>query len=56
MIEMAGLYDKDMIKEHIKTYGYQSKVDSAIKDTNDFYSKIKYDLVSNEEFFKYLKI
>lgn len=56
ILDNANLYDRSIMKEELNHF---SKWDECIKQM-DFmekqYKKIKSDLISNEEFFKYLKI
>ncbi len=56
ILDNSGCYERDIIKTELKHYG---KFDECISTINNFeksYNKLKPDLVTNEELFKYLKI
>jgi hypothetical protein len=56
ILENAGLYDKDIILKELHKFGSYDKGMLELDKLKMKYKKLKIDLVSNEEFFKYLKI
>ena len=57
ILDMAGMFnDKGMIEAELRRYGrYQQGMDWLQKQNND-YKRLKPELMSAEEFFKYIKI
>ena len=56
ILDNNGLYHKDIVEADLKRYG---KLDNAYEQMikmKQFHIKLQKELVSNEEFFKYLKI
>ena len=56
ILENAGLYNKDIILKELHKFRSYDKGMLELDKLKMKYKKLKMDLVSNEEFFKYLKI
>jgi len=56
ILENAGLYDRDMALRELKKYGAYDKAMGEMDRLKMVYKRLKTEMVSNEEFFKYLKL
>jgi tryptophan halogenase len=56
ILDMAGLFDKDMIERELKSHNQLSQAIDTSKLMQFDYNKLKPTFMTNEEFFKYLKI
>jgi tryptophan halogenase len=56
MLDMAGLFKKEFIEQQFKDYNSYADTENAVKEYKRLYDKVKNEVVSTEEFFKYLKI
>jgi tryptophan halogenase len=56
ILDNSGLYSKENIKWELEHFGQMERAYKEIDDLKRNYDSIKSKLVSNEEFFKYLKI
>jgi tryptophan halogenase len=56
ILDMAGLFDKDMIEKELKSHNQLSQAIDTSKLMKFDYNKLKPTFMTNEEFFKYLKI
>jgi tryptophan halogenase len=54
-LEMAGCFDKDMIKKELESFRYTQQAIYEIDKVKTDYKNMKSQMVSSEEFFKYLK-
>ena len=56
ILDNAGLYDRNIMKDELNHFGKWQESINQMETLEKQYKKIKPDLVSYEEFFKYLKI
>jgi len=56
MLDMAGLFKPEFIDQQFKDYNSYEDTDNAVKEYKKLYDKVKNEVVSTEEFFKYLKL
>ena len=56
ILENAGLYDRDMALRELNKYGAYNKAMTEMDRLKMVYKRLKNEMVSNEEFFKYLKL
>jgi len=56
ILNEAGLYNPDIIKNEMQSFGKLKECESELKKMLDYYNKIKKELVPNDEMFKYLKL
>ena len=54
-LEMAGCFNKDIVKEELDSFRYYERAMYDIDRVRMEYNKMKPNMVSSEEFFKYLK-
>jgi hypothetical protein len=52
----AGLYDIDIIKKELESFGKLKECETELKKMLDHYNRIKKELVPTDEMFKYLKL
>jgi hypothetical protein len=52
----AGLYNTDIIKNEMESFGKLKECENELKKMLDHYNKIKKELVPTDEMFKYLKV
>ena len=56
ILENAGLYDRDMALRELNKYGAYNKAMTEMDRLKTVYKRLKTEMVSNDEFFKYLKL
>jgi tryptophan halogenase len=56
ILDNSGLFDRDLLKEQLNHFGKYDEAIEEIVKLKKQYDRIKSELVSNEELFKYLKI
>lgn len=56
ILDNSGLYPKDIVEADLKHYGKLDDAYQRMLTMKQQHSKLKNELISNEEFFKYLKI
>jgi tryptophan halogenase len=56
ILDNSGWYDRELIKKELLHFAKDKQALEEISNVKKFFEKIKPELISNEEFFKYLKI
>jgi len=56
MLDNVGLFDKNLIVEELKNYNKEAEALLEANNVKNNFDKIKNDLISASEYFKYLKI
>jgi len=56
ILDNSGYYDRELLKKELLHFGKDKEAFNEIENLKKFFEKIKPELVSNEDFFKYLKI
>ena len=55
ILDNSGLFNKDIIEKELKHYNKYDEAFDMVRKIKTYADKFKNELISNEEFFKYLK-